>query len=161
MNMIVKEMKLADANEISLWIYDEPYSLYSMDGSQETVDELMNGAYYTVFNDNNIIGFFCFGESAQVPGGRTEGLYDSADAIDIGLGLRPDLTGKGIGLEFVLVGIDFGIKKYRTGMVRLTVAEFNKRAIRVYEKAGFIMKSSFLNKRNEEEREFLIMMKAV
>lgn len=159
MKMIVKDMELKDTREISAWTYEEPYSLYSMDDSQDTIEELMNGTYYTVFNDNDIIGYFCFGESAQIPGGRTKGLYNVENAMDIGLGLRPDLTGKGIGVEFVIKGIEFGINKYRPGKVRLTVAAFNKRAIRVYEKAGFLIESSFINKRNEEEREFIIMIK--
>lgn len=159
MDMIVKEMELENAREISTWTYEEPYSLYSMDSSQETIEELLEGTYYTVFNNSNIIGYFCYGEAAQVPGGRNGGLYNRVDAIDIGLGLRPDLTGMGAGFEFVLKAIEFGINKYKPKVLRLTVAGFNRRAIRVYKRAGFLIEASFINKRNEEEREFIIMLK--
>ncbi len=40
---------------------------------------------------------FCFGANAQVPGGRDANLYGGEDVIDIGLGMKPALTGKGIG----------------------------------------------------------------
>lgn len=161
MEMIIKEMDERDAVEISTWVYMEPYSLYSMDGSRETIEELMDGTYYTVTNEGEVIGYFCFGKSAQVPGGRTQGLYDTENAMDIGLGLRPDLTGKGLGTEFVLKGIEFGIGRFNLGIVRLTVAAFNKRAIRVYERSGFIASGSFINKRNGEEREFIIMTRQI
>ena len=159
MDMMIKGMEIEDAREISTWIYEEPYSLYSMESSQETIEELLDGGYYAVFNNSNIIGHFCYGEAAQVPGGRTEGLYNRVEAIDIGIGLRPDLTGKGTGLEFVLKAIEFGINKYKPKILRLTVAGFNIRATKVYERAGFVIEASFINKRNEEEREFIIMLK--
>ncbi len=161
MDMRIKAMELEDTREISTWTYEGIYSFYSMDSCWETIKELIDGTYYSVFENSNIIGYFCYGESAQVPGGRNKGLYSKAETIDMGLGLRPDLTGKGIGLEFVLKGIEFGINIYKPRIVRLTVAEFNKRAIRVYERAGFQIETSFINKRNEEEREFIIMTKTI
>lgn len=158
MDMIIRKMELGEAQEISTWTYEEPYSLYSMDCSQETLDELMNGTYYSVYDDAKLIGYFCYREAAQVPGGRISGLYDP-EAFDFGLGLKPDLTGKGIGYEFVQKGIEFGSSIYKIGRARLTVAAFNKRAIRVYERAGFMEEASFINRRNAEEREFIIMAK--
>lgn len=160
-DMMIKVMRIEDAKEISTWVYEEPYSLYSMDSSQETIEELMNGTYFSVYSDKSLIGYFCYGQSAQVPGGRTEGLYNDKDYMDIGLGLRPDITGKGIGKEFVLKGMEFGINKYNPKAVRLTVAMFNKRAIRVYEKVGFTREASFINKRGAEERQFIIMARSL
>jgi hypothetical protein len=37
-------------------------------------------------------------------------------------------------------------------MVRITVAKFNERT-------GFVIETSFINKRNEEERQFIIIAK--
>jgi RimJ/RimL family protein N-acetyltransferase len=59
------------------------------------------------------------------------------DALEVGLGLRPDLTGRGLGLEFLLAGIDFGRRRFGLTRVILNVAAFNERAIKVYERAGF------------------------
>lgn len=57
----------------------------------------------------------------------------------VGFGLKPDLTGKGIGKEFISECINFAVKfhNYKGDCIRLGVAEFNKRAIKTYEKIGF------------------------
>ena len=51
--------------------------------------------------------------------------------------MRPDLTGRGLGEEFVHAGLRFAREVYSPPAFRLTVAAFNRRAIRVYERAGF------------------------
>jgi ribosomal-protein-alanine N-acetyltransferase len=57
----------------------------------------------------------------------------------IGFGLRPDLVGQGLGVGFVEACVEFAVAQtgYRGQAVRLGVANFNERAIRVYERAGF------------------------
>lgn len=62
--------------------------------------------------------------------------------LDYGLGLRPDLTGRGLGLEFFRAGLAFARERYEPRRVFLHVAEFNERARRVYERAGFRVVSS-------------------
>lgn len=59
--------------------------------------------------------------------------------LSIGFGLKPELTGKGLGQEFVTACLDFGIHHfdYRGQYVLLGVVEFNQRAIKVYERVGF------------------------
>ena len=57
--------------------------------------------------------------------------------LEYGLGIRPDLTGRGLGLEFVRAGLEFGRERFRPGRIVLAVAAFNERAIAVYERAGF------------------------
>jgi RimJ/RimL family protein N-acetyltransferase len=86
--------------------------------------------------DGVLVGYFCFGVDATVPAGRRLNLY-AEDALDVGLGMRPDLTGRGLGLDFVRAGLDFARKVYAPAAFRLTVATFNQRAISVYERAGF------------------------
>jgi RimJ/RimL family protein N-acetyltransferase len=162
MNFLIREMTMEDAIKIAQWKYGEPYSLYSMDGSKEAIDEFMGGTYYSVHNENNeLIGYFCFGETAQVPGGRTNNLYGGERIIDIGLGLRPDLTGKGAGFNFINSGIKFAANKFSPAAIRLTVAAFNDRAIKVYERAGFIRGAVFINVSPSGEREFMLMKKEV
>ena len=78
--------------------------------------------------DGDLIGFYYF---EPIP-----------PDLDYGLGLRPDLTGLGLGLEFFLAGLAFARELYRPSRVFLHVAEFNERARRVYERAGFRVISS-------------------
>lgn len=141
--MRIHSMTLEKAREIQTWTYDEPYSLYSFTGDQEELLELMNGSYFYVIDDKrNLIGYFCYGESGQVPAGHQVDAYEE-NFIDIGLGLHPNQTGKGTGLAFLKVGLAYAIEKYGFSDLRLTVASFNRRAIKVYERAGFTFEKSF------------------
>lgn len=124
------------AFEISQWTYPDIYSCYSFDGSSD-ITELMNGEYYVAFdNDNKIIGYICFGKSAQIPTLEKD-IYIDETALDIGLGLNPALCGKGFGSKFLADGISFAKQKFSASDYRLTVATFNQRAIKVYERIGF------------------------
>jgi ribosomal-protein-alanine N-acetyltransferase len=146
------------ASIISKWQYNEPYSLYSMDGTNECISELMSKEYfYTLDQEGHLVGFICYGNSARVPGGYDKGIYKDKDYLDIGLGLAPEYTGKGIGLDItnqcmIYFGTKFSIKKFR-----LVVATFNQRAIKVYERVGFIKGEKFKSKVSNNEMEFMVM----
>ncbi len=148
--MLTKE----EAMEINTWTYEEPYSLYSFSGEKEVIEELLDGTYYGCCGDRgDLIGYFCFGANAQVPGGRDANLYGGEDVIDIGLGMKPALTGKGIGKEFFQAGIAFATKEFNAKMFRLSVATFNTRAITLYKNIGFKQGTIFLSR----GREFMLM----
>ncbi len=157
--IFISKMNECDARKICRWCYEEPYSIYSMDGSTECVSELLNGSYYSVKNESNdMIGFYCFGEDAQVPAGKLYGAYEDREFIDIGLGMRPDLCGKGNGYDFLTKEIEFTKALFGTEKLRLTVAGFNERAVRIYEKAGF-RKAMDFNRTNEKDTTKFIVMK--
>jgi RimJ/RimL family protein N-acetyltransferase len=151
----------ADAQAISRWRYDGPYAVYN--GNPSSVSSLLQPRYlYHSVHDGHgeLVGYFCFGEDARVLAGRRLGLYDREDALDVGLGMRPDLTGKGLGEEFVRAGLKFADETYAPPAFRLTVATFNRRAIRVYERAGFKRVETFGATRLNGEREWLLMRRA-
>lgn len=130
-------MTKESAFEISQWMYPDIYSCYSFDRSDETLAELMNGEYYAAFdNDNKILGYICIGKSAQIPTLEKD-VYMDETVLDIGLGLNPVLCGNGFGSKFLADSISFTKQKFNTSHYRLTVASFNQRAIKVYERIGF------------------------
>lgn len=134
---MLRRITAVDAERISRWRYPEPYATY--DGDPASVAGLLEPRYdyHAVTGpDGVLVGYFCFGVDATVPTGRRLGLY-TEDALDIGLGMRPDLTGQGRGFDFVRAGLSFARGAYAPPAFRLTVAAFNRRAIRVYERAGF------------------------
>jgi ribosomal-protein-alanine N-acetyltransferase len=146
------------ASLISHWNYKAPYSMYSMDGSNDCISELMSGDYFYVLDNlNTLVGFFCNGNSARVPGGYEIGIYKNGCYLDIGLGLRPDLTGKGRGLEFLSVCINFLKERFKAHNFQLVVAIFNERAIKVYERAGFIKGIIFKSEVEDQDVEFIVM----
>ncbi|KZE37256.1 hypothetical protein AV656_11855 [Bhargavaea cecembensis] len=150
--MEIRPMSEREAQEITEWAYPPPYDLYNLNG--EGADELMG--YQAVFEDNRLIGFFCTGAEARVPAGYGAGAYPEGDEIiDIGLGMKPERTGQGKGPEFFKLILDH-LRLTRSPLAfRLTVADFNKRAIRLYRKAGFRETGSF----RREGTRFLVMAK--
>lgn len=108
-----------DAAVVDAWSYDPPYDFY--DGEDEPV--LNTERFFVVRDGDEIVAFYYF-DARQ-------------DSVEIGLGLRPDLTGKGLGLEFFLEGVAFAHDRFPGRRVTLNVAAFNERAITIYERAGF------------------------
>ncbi len=125
------------------WTYPFPYSCYDISTDEREVLEFLNGDYYAAYRGrNDLIGFFCVRSSARLPEAESLGVY-SGDALDFGLGMRPDLVDQGTGYAFVQAGIRFFMETFRPRVMRLTVATFNVRAIKVYERCGFIVDRVF------------------
>jgi len=124
------------------------------------VDALLQPRFYyhSVYDERgDLTGYFCFGEDAQVAAGKRLGVYEVEPALDLGLGMRPDLTGMGLGEAFVHAGLRFAREIYSPPAFRLTVATFNGRAIRVYERAGFETVETFGAATLAVEKEWLLM----
>ena len=124
------------ASQIQTWTYAAPYDFYNQSPSEEGVNELMT--YQAILESHELIGFYCIGSPAQVPNSTYP--Y-SSDFTDIGLGMRPDLTGRGHGKSFVTYVVERAAKQGKP--LRLTVASFNERAIHLYETLGFHTITSF------------------
>jgi hypothetical protein len=93
-----------DAHAIATWQYQKPSTFYDADQDPDDLAELLNPqswqeTYHSVLDEQKeLIGFIPFNED--------EGI------IEIWLGLRPDLNGKGIGLEFVQAGLSCAKNTY-------------------------------------------------
>ena len=64
------------------------------------------------------------------------GAYDTS-ALDTGGGLRPELTGRGLGRGAIMTGLEFGSRRFAPKAFRVTIATFNIRAQRVVSSLGF------------------------
>ncbi|RDU34760.1 GNAT family N-acetyltransferase [Neobacillus piezotolerans] len=156
MELIIDKMNEQYATKIVSWKYEPPYDFYNSSDSPEGIKELMEHPYYAVIGpDGSLTGFFCIGVSAQVPAGEKFGAY-SDGFIDLGLGMKPELTGKGFGFAFFLSILDHLQGELPGVPFRLTVAAFNDRAVRLYRKAGFQEAMRFYR----GEIEFIVMEKA-
>lgn len=146
------------ARQIAKWSYKEPYALYSMDGDEDCIGELLNGDYFSVHGEGNqLIGFICVGDSARVPGGYAVGIYNDRNVIDIGLGMAPERTGKGLGADFLSQSIDFIVRHFNAANLQLVVAAFNERAIKIYERVGFRKGIVFQSRTGHGEINFIVM----
>ncbi len=146
MNFTFSLMSEADAQDVSMWRYEAPYDVYNPgnDGNdsegEPDISELLDKSspYYAVRDEQNeLVGYFCYGTAGQPWGVSEPTLYVDDKVIVIGLALRPDLTGKGMGQRFVNAGLAFAREQFAPTMFRLYVMTFNQRAIRTYERAGF------------------------
>lgn len=98
-----------------------------------------------------LIGYRCFGADGRVPGGS----YDDS-ALDTAGGLRPSLTGRGLGRRAIQVGLDYGRERYRPRAFRVTVASFNERALRVVRSLGFAPTTRFTATTNGRSYQILV-----
>lgn len=168
-----RPMTEADARRISEWTYDPPYDFYDFDPSDWPLILDSSAGFVAVdgdpailprdFSTNDdsrwpLVGYICLGQNAQVPGGHQAGIYRER-AIDLGLGLHPDLTGRGLGEAFVRAAVAYADGQSGGLPVRLVVATFNTRAIKVYERAGFEPGVTFLSPTRDRMVEFLVMIR--
>jgi len=146
-----EEMTQKHAEDIAFnWHYNGEFSFYDMESDKEDLIEFLDpdkrgNSHFVVMNDTEVIGFFSFNKVTQ-------------STIDLGLGMRPDLTGNGHGLRFLIAGIDFAKAKYNPKKITLSVATFNQRAIKVYRKLGFEEVETFMQDTNGSRYEFLKMI---
>ncbi|TWT03293.1 N-acetyltransferase [Planococcus sp. CPCC 101016] len=143
MKLLKAKMNKKTAEEILKWKYDPPYDFYNNELTEGALEELLNGTYSIVLTEKKeTFGFFCMGASAQVPAGSSFGIYEE-NCIDLGLGMYPGFTGKGNSVDFGSFVLR-SIEEKRKGLpIRLTVAAFNKRAIHLYAKLGFVPDERF------------------
>ena len=149
MKFTFNKMNREDAHQIAAWHYEAPYDFYDSDQDPEDLAELLNPqswqeSYYSVFNEEKeLVGLFVFKRDGQTVEG-----------------LRPDLTGKGLGRAFLNAGLSFGQEHFPVGVWSLSVATFNTRAIRLYEHVGFTPLNTFMHHTNGGEFEFLRMVRS-
>ena len=153
MNITFSPLDEPAAREIVRWRYEPPSDIYNLEGSEESVQYALDPQYnYFAMRVENgeLVGFCSFGEDGQVPGGDY-----SADALDIGMGIHPEYTGRGLGGDFVSAVLDFARERFRPTAFRVTIAAFNQRAQQVWEKNGFKPVQSFTHQISK--RDFIVM----
>ena len=124
------------AQEIISWVYEPPYDLY--DHSRDNLPGLLNPEYHyhaVIGKDGALVGYCCFGLDAQVPGGDYQ--EGEPEVLDIGVGMRPELTGQGFGRRFVSRIEEYAIEKYSSKRLRVTIAAFNQRSLKVFRSCGY------------------------
>ena len=123
-------MTADDVEIMRAWHYPAPYETYDLDSEPGDIDLLLadiaagDRSFAVVGPDGEgLVGFFSFT--------AMEG------EVEIGLGLRPDLTGRGLGPSLVETGVAFARARWSPKIFTLDVFPWNARAIKAYERAGF------------------------
>jgi len=121
---------------VTSWSYPCPHDVYNLDASAAALfldrssDD--HGYYPAVDTEGALVGFAVFGLEARVRGQQVvEG------TLDLGAGVRPDVTSLGVGTELLGQLIDLGRSRWAPKTLRVAVGEFNTRSLALCARAGF------------------------
>lgn len=127
-----------DAKDICQWKYEGDYAVYNYPSWDECInmklaftnEKTRQEQYYKVLKAGEKLGYFR--------------LEEKDNAIELSVGIVPDKCGFGNGDMLINLALAKISELYSGTRIMLTVRPFNRRAIRVYEKAGFkIVKEYF------------------
>ena len=146
-----------EAEQVAAWSYPGIYAFYDYSADPDDLAEILDadrraGLYFAVrLPGHGLIGFV-----QTWPVGED-------GSIEIGLGLRPECAGHGLGVAFVRRLCDWLIDRVRLRpmVITLRVATFNVRAITVYERAGFRAVATEQSRTNGATVQFLRMRRQV
>ena len=132
----IRRVTAEDIRDFATWRYDPPYDTYDITlPPEEAVDYFLSpdaGCHALIGDGDVLVGFCTFGVDGRVPGGDY-----SEPALDIGLGIRPSLTGGGNGRAYVQTVVEYATESFGADRLRVTVAAWNDRARHVWTAAGF------------------------
>lgn len=156
MGLRFETMTVEAAHEMITWRYEGDYSLYNID-AEDIEAELVYmcdpaNHYYAIYEAESLIGHVSFYADARVKGGDY-----SADALDIGIGMRPDTTGKGNGSAIIAEILKFAREQYQPKAFRATIIAWNKRSQKATTNNGFEEVSRFRS--DAHDTDFIIFMR--
>ncbi|EFM10819.1 GCN5-related N-acetyltransferase [Paenibacillus curdlanolyticus YK9] len=131
-------MSREQAQELCRWRYEAPFDLYGWSDwdrmlaeSMEFGDDAIRVSQYVAAVDEHgrMIGFAQF--------------FPLLGVTRLGLGLRPDLCGFGLGPAFARSAAEEARKRAPHDEIDLEVLAWNTRAIRAYAKAGFTVTDTY------------------
>ncbi len=134
--MEIRAFTEADAIKVSTWRYPAPYDVYNeidwetvLERGYDVADpDLRAEQYRSLYENGELVGNFRL----------TFHLSGEGDYILLGIGLRPDCCGKGMGAEAMKLVIAEAERRWPGELLRLVVRPFNKRAMKCYSKVGFV-----------------------
>jgi len=152
----IVSMTKEQGQQICSWRYPGLYAVYNwpswehlaVNNLQFANNEIRQSQFYAVITMNNQI--------EQLSGFAQ--LFPMMGLTRLGLGLRPDLCGKGMGTLFVNKIVRYAIQKNPGHEIDLEVHVWNKRAQIVYTRAGFVITDQYERKTINGQEEFYCMV---
>lgn len=119
-----------EKERISAWAYEGAYKIYELPPYEEQKAKGMAFGnperaknYHAYYDGDLLIGF--------------TNLMERGSEVQIGVGVAPDLCGRGYGQQILLRAAELAHSLYPGKPLALEVRTWNQRAVRCYEKAGF------------------------
>lgn len=126
--MKVEEWNETHTREVEAWHYEPPWDFYDLASDPADAEAMRDPA--RAVHRRAVVG----------EAGRLEAFWYfdwHGDVVEVGIGLRPDLTGPGLGESFLRAQLAYASRHWGPATFRLFVASWNERAIRLYERLGF------------------------
>lgn len=120
------------AEIVRAWEYDGDFVCYDTDKNQISIDQAIRSKRFQCF---------IVLDEAEEPVGFLAVTFNAEGVMEMENFLNPDYVGEGIGQDFISECSDFVIDyfDYDKPLINLVVEPHNKRAIKVYERAGFFV----------------------
>lgn len=128
--LICRPMTDRDKREVCSWHYDGEYRIYDLPSYEEMKERKIGflnpekEKNFRVFLDGDtLVGFV--------------NILEEEKEVFIGIGIAPDLCGRGYGCKMLVETYRISQKLYPKKPLYLEVRSWNLRAVKCYEKAGF------------------------
>ena len=132
MNLTYHIITEDEAREVCSWKYPEEYACYNQPPYEELqqkqamfCDPVRKNNFYSYYDGGQLIGF--------------TNLSEEEHEVFLGIAVHPDFCNKGYGTSIIETACQISHQLYPGKSLYLVVRTWNKRAIRCYEKAGFVI----------------------
>lgn len=142
----LRHIRPAAAHIMQTWRYHGIMARYNIASGEATHQRLCqhDSGYWQVRDDQgSLYGFVVLGKYAQIAGAT----YDK-HAIDIHVGLRPDLVGQLRGSALCSAAVTHAIAQYPDTTLRVSIPTQHASALAVWQRAGFYPEYAFLSHDN-------------
>ena len=140
------------AIDICNWNYDGGYSVYNMPSFDEAKKK-----NYSIANPSRYSEYLCYGINKELVA-YIKLNFKENNEIYVGIGLKPNVTGKGLGKHILNFALEYIKQNYASYTPMLEVRSWNTRAIKCYTAVGFKpVKTIMQTDKNGVECEFVIM----
>ena len=134
--LLTRPMTDEEARTVAAWSYPAPFDLYDVDPDNTALfterDDAGHG-YYPALDQHGAVVAFC----VLGPEARVRGQHPQDHVLDVGLGVRPDLTSRGLASELLPQVATLAQSLFHPTQLRTAVATFNDRSLALCRKAGF------------------------
>lgn len=154
LSYLMVPMNIRHCQDICSWAYEPPYDIYqwsSWSQMEEEAEEfgdreIRETQYVSVLDEDSglLVGY------AQ--------LFPLVGVTRLGLGMRPELCGQGLGPSFVRFIAEEAKKRRPDNEVDLEVLAWNTRAQKAYAKAGFVITDRYERPAPGGSMEFFCMV---
>ncbi len=132
MNLTYHTITDEEGKQVCRWKYPDEYACYNqppfevLEANQAMFcDPIRQSNYRSYYDGNLLVGF--------------TNLMEEDSAVFLGIGVHPDHCSKGYGTAIIELTCRISKELYPNKPIYLVVRTWNKRAIRCYEKAGFVI----------------------